>query len=77
MLNKVATIIRERFRLKRQIRTRTAQGRLTGWILACLPPVLGVAMYFVKPEYMSLLWTTSDGCEDALRRDDHDADRRA
>lgn len=57
VLDNVATIVRERFRLKREIRTRTAQGRLTGWILACLPAVLGGLLYLVNPEHVSLLWT--------------------
>ena len=61
VLNNVATIIRERFRLKREIRTRTAQGRLTGWILACLPVVLGVMMYIGNPQHISLLWTNPIG----------------
>jgi tight adherence protein B len=56
VLDKVASIIRERFRLKRQIQVHTAQGRLTGWILACLPPVLGIAIYLANPDYISLLW---------------------
>jgi tight adherence protein B len=56
ILEKVASIIRDRFRLKRQIRVFTAQGRLTGWILAILPVVLGVGLYFVSPDNMSLLW---------------------
>lgn len=56
VLDKTAYVIRERFRLKRQVRTHTAQGRLTGWILAFLPVVLGVLLYFVNPDNMSLLW---------------------
>ncbi len=56
VLDKVATIIRERFRLKREIRVRTAQGRLTGWILACLPLIFGIAIFFVRPDQISLLW---------------------
>jgi len=56
ILEKVASIIRDRFRLKRQIRVYTAQGRLTGWILSILPVVLGVGLYMVNPENMSLLW---------------------
>ncbi len=56
ILEKVANIIRDRFRLKRQIRVYTAQGRLTGWILAILPLILGVGLYFVSPDNMSLLW---------------------
>ena len=34
----------------------TAQGRLTGWILSILPVVLGLLLYLVDPDNMSLLW---------------------
>jgi tight adherence protein B len=61
VLDKVAWVIRERFRLKRQVATHTAQGRLTGIILTLLPVVLGVALYFVNPELMSVLWTRPIG----------------
>jgi tight adherence protein B len=61
VLNNVATIIRERFTLKQEIRTRTAQGRLTGWILGCLPTVLGVLLYMANPGYVSILWTHPTG----------------
>ena len=61
VLDKVAHVIRERFRLKRQIMTHSAQGRLTGWILTCLPIFLGIALYFLNPEMMSLLWTRPIG----------------
>jgi tight adherence protein B len=61
VLDKVAWVIRERFRLKRQVATHTAQGRLTGIILTLLPLVLGVALYFVNPELMSVLWTRPIG----------------
>lgn len=56
VLDKVAALIRDRFRLKREIRTKTAQGRLTGWILSLLPPFLGLLLFFVHPEVISLLW---------------------
>ena len=56
ILEKVASIIRDRFRLKRQIRVYTAQGRLTGWILAVMPLILGVGLYMVNPDQLSLLW---------------------
>jgi tight adherence protein B len=56
VLDKTSHVIRERFRLKRQVGVHTAQGRMTGWVLTMLPIVLGVAMYFVNPELMSLLW---------------------
>ena len=56
VLDKTAHVIRERFRLKREVMTRTAQGRMTGWVLTLLPVVLGCALYMVNPEMMSLLW---------------------
>jgi len=56
VLDKASSIIRERFRLKRQIMVHTAQGRLTGVILAALPVVLGIGIYFVDPGMISILW---------------------
>lgn len=63
VLEKAATLTRERFRLKRQVRTHTAQGRLTGWILSLLPLVLGVLLFFLNPDSMSLLWHREVGRE--------------
>jgi tight adherence protein B len=56
VLDKTAHVIRERFRLKREVKVHTAQGRLTGWILSLLPVALGTALYFVNPTMMSVLW---------------------
>ena len=61
ILEKVGYLIREDFRLHRQVRVHTAQGRLTGWILSLLPPILGLALYLVNPTAMSLLWTREVG----------------
>jgi tight adherence protein B len=61
VFDKAAYVIRERFRLKRQVRVHTAQGRLTGWILSFLPIVLGIALYIINPASMSLLWTREIG----------------
>lgn len=61
VLDKVSYVIRERFRLKRQVRTHTAQGRMTGWVLTCLPIVLGFLLYLINPKDMSLLWKTPVG----------------
>jgi len=56
VLDKAAQVIRERFRLKRQVRVHTAQGRLTGLILSLLPVILGICLYLVNPQTMSVLW---------------------
>jgi tight adherence protein B len=61
VFDKAAYVIRERFRLKRQVRVHTAQGRLTGWILSFLPIVLGIALYMINPQGMSVLWTRAIG----------------
>ena len=51
VLDNLATVIRERFRVKRQMRVISAHGRITGWILVCLPPVLGLVLMSVNPEH--------------------------
>ena len=56
VLDKCANVIRERSRLEQEIRVRTTQGRLTGWILSLLPVVLGLILYMMQPEQMSVLW---------------------
>lgn len=61
VLDKTAHVIRERFRLRREVQTRTAQGRMTGWVLTLLPVVLGMALYMVNPHMMSLLWKRDIG----------------
>lgn len=61
VLDKCGSVIRERFRLKKEIRVRTAQGRLTGIILTLLPVILGFLMFLVNPHHVSLLWTKAMG----------------
>ena len=61
VLDKTSHVIRERFRLKRQVAVHTAQGRLTGWILTLLPVVLGIALFIVNPKLMSIMWTNPTG----------------
>ena len=61
VLDKTAQIIRERYRIKNQIRVHTAQGRLTGWILSFLPVVLGFLLYMLNPDMMSSLWKNPTG----------------
>jgi tight adherence protein B len=61
VLAKVAQTTRSRFQLKKQIMVHTAQGRLTGWILSLLPVGLGLGMYLVNPDGMSVLWTRPIG----------------
>jgi tight adherence protein B len=55
VLDNLATVIRDRFKVKRQVRTLTAHGRITGWILSAMPPSLAAVLCLVSPEHMSLL----------------------
>jgi tight adherence protein B len=55
VLDNLASVIRERFKVKRQVRVLTAHGRITGWILAGLPPALAAAMFVMAPGHMDLL----------------------
>ncbi len=55
ILEKTANVLRERLRLKGQLAIYTAQGRLTGWILAGLPFFLFVGLSLVNPDYGKIL----------------------
>ena len=56
ILDKASHVIRERVRVAGQLRIRTAQGRLTGWILVGLPFVLFIGMNFLHPGYGKVLF---------------------
>jgi tight adherence protein B len=61
MLDNLSAVIRDRFKVKREVRAKSAHGRLTGWILALLSPGLALAMFTVNPDYFSPLGTDSLG----------------
>jgi tight adherence protein B len=61
ILSNLATVIRERFKVKRQVRVISAHGRITAWILCGLPPSLAVAMFIATPSHMMLLVTDPMG----------------
>ena len=56
ILDKASHVIRERVRVAGQMRIRTAQGRLTGWILCALPFVIFIALNFLNPGYGKALF---------------------
>lgn len=55
ILDRASHVIRERVRIEGEVRTHTAQGRLTGWILGLLPIVMLVLINFVSPGYSTIL----------------------
>ncbi len=56
VLDTISYTIRERVRIKGEIRTLTAQGRVSGWIISLLPIALGFFLFLINPEYVSQLW---------------------
>jgi tight adherence protein B len=57
VLDNLAALMRERFKVKRQVRTLSAHGRITGWVLVGLAPTLAAALVFIAPQHMSVLIT--------------------
>ncbi len=56
ILDNLAHVVRERFKIRRQVRVHTAHGRFTGYVLLALPAALAVALSFINPEHMQLLF---------------------
>jgi tight adherence protein B len=56
ILEKLAYVIRERFKIRRQIRVYTAQGRLTMMILMALPPFMVLWLSITSPEFIKPLF---------------------
>jgi tight adherence protein B len=61
ILDNLAAVVRARFTIRRQLKVYTAQGRMTGYLLAALPIVLFSILYMVNPAYMSILFTDPIG----------------
>jgi tight adherence protein B len=56
ILDRTAHVIRDRVRIEGEVRVRTAQGRLTGWILSLLPVIMLALLNLVSPGYSSVLF---------------------
>lgn len=61
VLNNIAHTIRERIRIKGEVKTLTAQGRLSGIIIGLLPLALALVMLIMNPPYIMTLFTSSTG----------------
>jgi len=53
LLNKLADIIRDRFRIERLIKSLTGQNRMSAWTVCSIPPFLGVFMFIREPQMMN------------------------
>jgi len=63
ILDGLAKVIRDRFRIYRDVKVRTAQGRLTAGILIALPPFMMAVLGFLNPHYIGILFTDRVGPE--------------
>jgi tight adherence protein B len=61
ILETIAGTIRERERLRRELRTLTAEGRLSGWVLGLMPFAIGSFLALRSPEYLEPLYQTGKG----------------
>jgi tight adherence protein B len=57
ILDNIATVIRDRFRVKRQIRVVSAHAKMTGFVLVGVPPALALVLFIINPDH----WKTLTG----------------
>jgi tight adherence protein B len=56
ILENLAHVVRERFKIRRQVRVHTAHGRYTSYVLLALPAALAITLSFINPEHMQALF---------------------
>ena len=56
ILDNLSEVVRERFKIRRQVRVHTAHGRMTGYVLLALPIFLIIALSFINPDHVRLLF---------------------
>ena len=61
ILDNLAHVVRERFKIRRQVRVHTAHGRFTAFVLLSMPPLLGFALMMINPDHMDLLFHDPTG----------------
>jgi tight adherence protein B len=55
VLDNLSSVMRDRFKVKRQIRVVSAHGRMTAWVLTLMPPILAGILYAMSPQFMRTL----------------------
>ena len=61
ILDKLAYVIRERFKLRGRIRAISAHGRMTGIALSCIPIAVAILMFFTNPDYVKFFFLDETG----------------
>ncbi|MGB7193136.1 MAG: type II secretion system F family protein [Collimonas pratensis] len=60
-LMSLSNTIQQKLTIEGKIRSLTAQGKMQGWVMICLPALVGIALFFIQPAEMGLLLTTFYG----------------
>jgi tight adherence protein B len=61
ILDKLAYVIRERFKLRGRIRAVSAHGRMTATALSCIPVAVAILMFYTNPDYVTFFFTDDVG----------------
>lgn len=61
LLEESASLVRDRVELEREVQAVTAQGRLSGWVIAALVPASATLLLTTNPEYVDVLFETVVG----------------
>jgi len=61
ILGKISSLMRQRLRLTDQIKTLSADGRMSAWVLCLLPFGVTGILFFSNRTYVETLWATSAG----------------
>jgi tight adherence protein B len=61
ILDGLSKVIRARFRLRRKVQALSSEAKASAAIIAALPVVVALGMYFMNPDYINLLFTDRTG----------------
>ena len=61
ILEQIAKVVRGRFRFHRRVKTLSAEGRMSAWVLAMVPLVLFAAMTVISPDYLPMMLKEPEG----------------
>jgi tight adherence protein B len=63
VLDSIALLIRERFKLFDKVRVLSAEGKMSAWVLGLLPFITGGAMFAINRDFLQVLWTDPAGAK--------------
>lgn len=60
-LSNLSGVLRDRYRMQAKVKALSAEAKASAMIIGALPPLVGAAVYFISPDYISLLWNEKIG----------------